>query len=357
MYITRHQPPASPRGPDFDALVAEAGLWRGVATDMFGDDDVEAGAEALWAKSMRSEYRLTERFVARDGSGSPLGVGSLSTPRRENLHLAEMGIVVDPRFRRRGIGSALYDEMTAAARAHGRRTFQSFTWEPLEPAGERSLKGVQGDGALDPDGPSARFLLGRGFRLIQIETMSGLDVPSSEELDAAASAARAATPADYEVLTWRGATPDELLSDMALLHVAMSSDVPMGDADVEPAQVDPKRVLDGDNAFLAAGLDLLFAAVRHVPSGRLVAFTRLIREPDRAVAGQWETLVLRDHRGHGLGMLAKTHNHAVLPAVWPQVRRLITGNASENEHMLAINRRLGYRPIAASGWFELRTDA
>ncbi|WP_269451920.1 hypothetical protein [Tessaracoccus coleopterorum] len=36
------------------------------------------------------------------------------------------------------------------------------------------------------------------------------------------------------------------------------------------------------------------------------------------------------------------------------MQRLVTGNASENVWMLAINRRLGYRPIAASGWYTRR---
>ncbi|WP_158522458.1 hypothetical protein [Tessaracoccus aquimaris] len=50
----------------------------------------------------------------------------------------------------------------------------------------------------------------------------------------------------------------------------------------------------------------------------------------------------------------KTANHAAIRGAWPEVATLVTGNASENRWMLAINRRLGYRPIAASGWFERR---
>ncbi len=46
------------------------------------------------------------------------------------------------------------------------------------------------------------------------------------------------------------------------------------------------------------------------------------------------------------------HAHAALGRQWPEVARIITGNASENSHLLAINNRLSYTPIAASGWFE-----
>ena len=73
------------------------------------------------------------------------------------------------------------------------------------------------------------------------------------------------------------------------------------------------------------------------------------------LAGQsGDTMTHPDHRGRGLGWFAKTHSHASVRAQWPLAGRLITGNASENDYMLAINRRLGYRPIAASGWFEHR---
>ena len=48
----------------------------------------------------------------------------------------------------------------------------------------------------------------------------------------------------------------------------------------------------------------------------------------------------------------KTASHAALRRHWPATARVITGNASENQWMLAINRRLGFRPIAASGLFQ-----
>ena len=64
------------------------------------------------------------------------------------------------------------------------------------------------------------------------------------------------------------------------------------------------------------------------------------------LAEQDDTLVAAGHRGHRLGMLVKIANLRRL-AELPRVERVTTFNAAENEHMLAINVALGFRP---AGW-------
>ena len=135
----------------------------------------------------------------------------------------------------------------------------------------------------------------------------------------------------------------------------MSADVPTGDMHVEEQTWDAARVRAAEDQVVAADREQLQTLVRHTPSGFLVGFTQIIR--DRGVvdvAHQWDTLVLGHHRGHGLGRLMKMVNHAAVPDIWPDTRRLITGNASENAWMLAINTALGYKPYARSGFWELR---
>ena len=57
------------------------------------------------------------------------------------------------------------------------------------------------------------------------------------------------------------------------------------------------------------------------------------------------TVVRREHRGHRLGLLLKVAMMELLAQTEPQVRRLITSNTETNEHMIAINTRLGYRVL------------
>lgn len=353
MQITRMDYPSSPEDPGFWMFELDARLWGDVVRGLFGTDDLSHSALRRWAEGTRPRYSLQVPFVAFE-DGTPVGVAFVELPQRDNRHLAFLSIVVAEAHRGRGVGSALYDAAVAEARSEGRDILQCWTWEPDTPRGSRRLTAAEGEGAIDPDGAPARFLLGRGYRLVQVETISGMTLPEQGLLDADAAAARGATMPEYDLVQWSGTTPAEWLDDLAHLMEVMSTDVPMGEAALEPELIDAARVLSHDEALARGGCEWLYTAVRHVPTGRLVGFTRFIYESGRPVVDQWETLIVGDHRGRGLGWFAKTHSHASVRAQWPLAERLITGNASENDYMLAINRRLGYRPIAASGWFELR---
>jgi len=63
---------------------------------------------------------------------------------------------------------------------------------------------------------------------------------------------------------------------------------------------------------------------------------------------QHDTLVMREHRGHGLGMAVKLANLAALVDSYPHARIVSTWNAVENKHMIAINDELGHIVEAGS---------
>jgi hypothetical protein len=88
---------------------------------------------------------------------------------------------------------------------------------------------------------------------------------------------------------------------------------------------------------------------RHVATGRLVGYTDLVvapGTPDLAVQG--DTLVLREHRGHRLGLALKVANLRALQAALPHVTTLRTWNADTNTPMLAVNRRMGFEPTGVT---------
>ena len=60
------------------------------------------------------------------------------------------------------------------------------------------------------------------------------------------------------------------------------------------------------------------------------------------------------HRGNRLGMLVKILNLRRLAAEHPSVERILTFNAAENSHMLAINVALGFRPAGYDGEWQRR---
>ena len=60
------------------------------------------------------------------------------------------------------------------------------------------------------------------------------------------------------------------------------------------------------------------------------------------MAIQADTLVLTEHRGHGLGHAMKLAEIRALTHELPQVTTLRTWNAQTNTHMLAVNKALGF---------------
>jgi GNAT superfamily N-acetyltransferase len=61
---------------------------------------------------------------------------------------------------------------------------------------------------------------------------------------------------------------------------------------------------------------------------------------------QWDTLVRREHRGHGLGLGLKIRAMQASADLLEGRRRVTTYNAASNAHMIAVNERLGFRQTA-----------
>ena len=55
--------------------------------------------------------------------------------------------------------------------------------------------------------------------------------------------------------------------------------------------------------------------------------------------------MLREHRGHRLGLLLKAEMMRWLAEAEPQIATIDTDNAESNRHMIAVNERLGYRVV------------
>lgn len=353
MQITRHAEPAE-AGDEHDLFELDAKLWDGVLLELFGDTDLGTSARRRRAEAASSPYRLHCSLKAAD-RGRPVGVAMIDLPLVDNRDVALISVAVDPLVRRQGIGSALLDAALDWARQLGRNTFQAFTWDRLTERGSSTVSARDGDGAIDPTAAGASFLLHRDFVLAQVDVMSALRLPPQRALADAAIEATASMPGDYALIQWRGGTPAARQHDLASLMMTMSTDMPLGEASFEKEAYDEERIRHLDAVLVDAGVDQLVTCALHRPTGRLVGFTRIVHDAARPhVADQWDTLVVGAHRGNRLGLAMKSASHATLRDTWPSTVRVVTGNASENAWMLDINRRLGFAPVAASGWFERR---
>ena len=70
------------------------------------------------------------------------------------------------------------------------------------------------------------------------------------------------------------------------------------------------------------------------------------------VGHQLDTSVVRAHRGHRLGLLLKADMVRWLTEAEPQLETVDTFNAESNDHMVAVNERLGYRVMARELQFQ-----
>lgn len=64
--------------------------------------------------------------------------------------------------------------------------------------------------------------------------------------------------------------------------------------------------------------------------------------------------MLTEHRGRGLGLLLKAHNHRLVREGSPGTRWINTWNAESNPWMVAVNEALGFVPMEY--WTEWQLD-
>ncbi|HHU11240.1 MAG TPA: GNAT family N-acetyltransferase [Intrasporangiaceae bacterium] len=284
----------------------------------------DTGSSDAWsAEELRTVLDNPIKFfvdlAAVTADGQVVGAAELIFQREDNTHLVILNIGVLPAFRRRGIGRRLIEEVERVTREHGRRTIITETiWSGDE-------------GAADVSGEFARRL---GFEDVQTSRRSDLDVTTV--------AIDPDIPTGYAIETHVGTPPQADADDRAWLLRRMSTDAPLGGLDMEEQQWDAARIRSADERMERMGRGRVSAFARHLESGRLVAFTEIqvpAASPD--LAYQQDTLVLREHRGHGLGLALKAANIAVLRDAYPGVERVRTWNALENSHMLAVNDALG----------------
>jgi GNAT superfamily N-acetyltransferase len=299
------------------------------------------------------EFEPKRIFVARV-DGRMVGRAVLQWSIAEGTTSSWMVAEVLGGFRRRGIGSALFERVEHLAIASGRPTLQA---EALHTAtvGGRRLPSPTGHGDLPAADPGVEFLTHRGYRLEQIERVSFLDLPLDRAARQTYVQARAFAGDRYSLIHWAGATPENWLADLITLRTRMSTDAPYAGLDIDEEPWDEARIAQRDAAATADGRVSLTVAARDEHTGRLVGFSELDIPHDRTrPAQQGDTLVLAEHRGHRLGMLLKLANLFALQSLDSVPPMVTTFNAEENRHMLDVNEAIGFRAVGHAGCWRKR---
>lgn len=303
-----------------------------------------------------SEYEERRLYIARLGEQT-VGTCSVTLPLRENTSTAGILVDVAAPFRRQGWGHRLLEHVEAFAADRGRTSFDAYCELPEGAVGDgvRLLPAKSGAGGLPADDPAVAFAASAGYELEQVERSSRLTLPVPSTHLEALEAEASARALDYVLMGWADTCPDDLVGEYSALKKRMSTDVPTAGMDWEAEDWDPPRVRQEEQSNLRGGVQSQVAAALHRPTGKLVAYTVLNwRQGIPASIAQQDTLVTSEHRGKKLGLLIKAANLRVAQRRWPAARSVLTWNAVENRHMLAINTLLGFKPAGYEGEWQKR---
>jgi len=277
--------------------------------------------EAFAGNWMGWDGEPRECWLAYDDAGQPIGSCLLNLPERANQTIAFGAPYIALDRRRAGLGSELLQHCIDRARQAGRTRLSAHIRDGSPGAAFAAAKGARGG-------------IDAVFRAMDIDA----DLP-----DRLAALRRDALPhaAGYELLSWEGATPEEYIDETVRVHAAMA-DAPR-DEGVEPWTWDAEQIRQLDQTIIAQGLGMYTVAARHTGSGEFAALTQIAVDPTLPEwALQQVTAVVPAHRGHRLGLLVKIDMLELLAEKRPTTRRILTGNAGLNAHMIAINEQLGY---------------
>ena len=301
-------------------------------------------AETPWLLPLTTYRRRMQVLHGWDGApeqhflgmvdGTVVANASLEFGVWDNLDLAWAHVLIHPEHRRRGHGSALMAHLMQLAREHGSRTFGAEGWE---------LPGVEA--FADRHG----LKLGNAaIHSVQLpdEIPRGVVDELHEEARRRASG--------YELLRLKAPSPGELMPALAELTAAIN-DAPIGDLDIEPENFPVRRIQDYERSQLEGGNRIYRVVAREIATGRLVGHTIIAVDTEQPQYGdQHDTAVLREHRGHRLGLLLKTEMLRWLAEAEPALTRIDTWNDEGNDHMFAVNERLCYRRTSRNLEFQRR---
>jgi GNAT superfamily N-acetyltransferase len=308
------------------------------------DDELVRGCHAAQVAAHRVDephggppfpFALLRAYLAHGWTGDPseawyipaeaqvAAYCRLLLPDRENRGRAYLDLTVHPKFRRRGLGTALLRHAAQRAAAHGRTDIDARA--PQGSAGDAFARRVGAVPGIE-------------------EALRILDLSKAEDDRFASLHAEAAKhAAGYSLVSWPGRTPEDKRAGVAGVINAMN-DAPREEGLFEDDFWDADRVEErGDVMVRFAGSRGYSVAAVHDATGEMAALTQVFVEPDTPNWGtQGLTGVTRQHRGHRLGMLTKAAMLEWLAAAEPQLERIGTNNAAVNSYMIAINEALGF---------------
>ena len=296
-----------------------------------------------------SSDAVLKRLLLARADGRVVGFAKTEMWTQENRHLAEVWGLVDPAYRRRGIGRALLAAVRELCAGMGRDTLHFEARVPV-PGGP----GVP-DGQAFCEVTGMERALEENYLRLDLSALSDVDEAGLERLRASAWE----RAEGYSLLQWcdgvAGDPPAEVVPGLVALLNRFFGDTPTGSMEVEELAYTPERFMADNATGVRQGRFTVNTAVRHDATGEIAAWTKIHNRRTAPHYGlQGITMAAAAHRGHRLGTVVKTENLAYLRRELPDVTVIDTDNAASNTHMLRVNEAMGFKPFQDSVIYQLK---
>jgi len=254
----------------------------------------------------------------------------------DNRDKCFFSVSVDVADRRRGIGRALVQRLEQIAKEDGRSQILSDAILPFDDRDDHAYR---------------RFGEACGYRLFHSEIVRHLPLPVPDDRISAWLDEAEPHHADYRLETYVDAVPDDLVESLCLLLGQLAVDAPSGSVEFEEEAITPQRYAEMGATTAAMGR-ARYETVALTPDRQVVAQSTLAMSLETSpTVFQWGTFVHREHRGHKLGLATKAANLRAVQAARDDLTLVITQNGETNGYMVAINERMGFRPVEVSAEF------
>ncbi|MEU7526604.1 GNAT family N-acetyltransferase [Saccharothrix sp. NPDC042600] len=311
-----------PDGADHDDLVGFARVQVAAAEQAGTPGPRPSVDTAVWRlRNPFSGFGPAVHWLARS-AGGVVGGAVAYFPDEENTDTALITVTVHPDHRWHGVGTAVLRTVVAEVARRGRTAVEA--WH------------------VDEGSAGERWALSLGFRELRRMVLQRLDM----------SAARTDVPVPpgYELRSWVGAAPEDVVASYARARNAIG-DSPLGEADYEHPDWTVDRVRAEEAARRRQGVEQRVVVALH--GGEVAGLTEVETRP---ASPEWlmqgDTAVVAAHRGRRLGLVLKAHMLRRVAAELPAVEAVLTGTGTGNHAMIRVNHALGYRDVRT--WLFLR---
>ncbi|MFQ5552727.1 MAG: GNAT family N-acetyltransferase [Thermoplasmata archaeon] len=308
------------------------------------DDPIidDASVEALWKRPDPQVTTLRFAVLERGKPETQIGHLDFSVFKEDgpsyegNEHLALANIALLQPYRRQGFGKELLAKAAELTESHGKSRLMGSS---NEEDGKAFAQALGADTALE--GLENRLALG------------GVDWGMVEGW-----AAEGPERSPMSTVHWyTNHIDDALLEDYCKFYTEVFNQQPFGQLDLNALVFDPENFRDREARVADVGGSWITALTTE-EGGDISGMTEMFYLPDReTMIGQGLTGVKEKYRGRGLGKWLKAAMLLQVRDELPQVNIVHTGNATENEAMLSINRRLGFEMYKESENFQITLGA